>query len=256
MTGVDIQAAYFSPFHFLIYLTIIFGAMVVYYQWQWGKRCNNEVKVLLVQPDGSTNTEYAPKTGSYVALKVADSNSTRLWPINKLTTIELMYPGDGFIPNFLQKKIKTVILDAEDWEPMINRGSYTRMVASPDVVRALRDIATDYPDASDELNDLADGLATAPTRELVASPIILGNIMKEKVAELAVTVSKESLDNLSGIARKLERLPNATVTYVALGIVAVLVVVSLVLGVTGSGGLSFDQIVSDLAAIKRALGIP
>ena len=208
MTGADIQAAYFSPFHFILYLVIILVAMIIYYQWQWSKRCGTSVRVLVVQPGGDTETEYAPKSGNYVALPVPESNTVRLWPINKLSTIDMLYPGDGFIPRFLQKKIKTVIVDSEDWEPMLNRGSYSRNVASPDVVSAIRDLADDYTEAKDDLMSLADSLSTAPTRDMVASPAVLGNIMKEKVSELAVTISRETFDKMEGFYRKLDRLHN------------------------------------------------
>lgn len=247
MSGPDIQAAYFSPIHFLIYLTIIFAIMIAYYQWQWAKKCNTSVKVLVVRPDGSTDTEYAPKSSGYVALKNPDSSTTRLWPINKLSAIEMLYPGDGFIPVFLQKKIKTVIVDQEDWEPLLNRGSYTHNVASPDVVSKLRDLADDYPDIADEVNNLVDSLSTAPTRDLVASPAVLGNIMKEKVSELAVTVSRDTLDRLEGLNRRLDRLPNALFIYIGLGVVAVVCLIALV---------RILPVATDLAAIKGVLGIP
>lgn len=254
MTGADIQATYFSPFHFILYMVVIFVGMIIYYQWQWSKRCANSVRVLIVQPDGSTATQYAPKSGNYVALKVPESNSVRLWPINKLSSVEMLYPGDGFIPTFLQKKIKTVIVDAEDWEPMLNRGSYSRNVASPDVVAAIRDMADDYEDARSDLNSLADSLSTAPTRDMVASPAVLGNIMKEKVSELAVTISRETFDKLEGVTRKLDRIPNPIILYVVLGAIGVLMVVLLVKVAPSLSSLSTLQ--RDLSAIKQALGIP
>lgn len=252
MTGPEVQAAFFSPFHFIIYMVIVVTGMVVWYQWQWSKKVTRFIKVLVVKPDGSTDTEYAPKTGNYVALRIPESNSVRLWPISKLSAIEVLYPGDGFIPNFLQKKIRMVIVDVEDWEPMLNRGSYSRRVASPDVVRAIRDLADDYPDAADELTSLADDLATAPTRDMVASPTVLGNIMKEKVSELAVTISRDTFDKMEGISRKLDKLPNPTIVYVMLGAVIAICVIMLVR--SASGDLMTVQ--ADITAIKRALGVP
>lgn len=252
MTGPEVQAAFFSPFHFIIYMVIVVTVLVVWYQWQWSKKVTRFIKVLVVKPDGSTDTEYAPKTGNYVALRIPESNSVRLWPISKLSAIEVLYPGDGFIPNFLQKKIRMVIVDVEDWEPMLNRGSYSRRVASPDVVRAIRDMADDYPDAADELTSLADDLATAPTRDMVASPTVLGNIMKEKVSELAVTISRDTFDKMEGISRKLDKLPNPTIVYVMLGAVIAICVIMLVR--SASGDLMTVQ--ADITAIKRALGVP
>lgn len=254
MTGAEIQAAYFSPFHLILYMVIILTGMVVYYQWQWSKRCAHSVRVLVVQPDGSTETEYAPKAGNHVALRVPESNNVRLWPINKLSSIEMLYPGDGFIPNFLQKKIKTVIVDSEDWEPMLNRGSYSHNVASPDVVATIRDLADDLPGARAELSELADSLSTAPTRDMVASPAVLGNIMKEKVSELAVAISRETFDRLEGVSRRLDKLPNPLILYIGLGVIVVLMGITLVNLLPALSTLS--SLEADLGAIKQVLGIP
>ncbi len=252
MSGEQIQATYFSPFQFFMYLLLVLVIMVVCYQYAWSKKCNNFVKVLVVKPDGTTDTQYAPKSGGYVALKGLDSNTTRLWPINKLCAIEEMYPGDGFIPKFLQKKIKTVIVDEEDWEPLLNRGSYTAMVASPDVVAALRAIADRHPREARELNDLIVNLSTAPTRDMVASPAVLGNIMKEKVSEMAVTISKDTFDKMAGLTSAIAKMPNAIVVYLGLGIIAILLVV-VVVKVMGMGDVA--SITEGLEAIKNALGI-
>jgi hypothetical protein len=254
MTGAEIQAAYFSPFHLIMYLVIIFILMIVYYQWKWSKHCAENVRVLVVMPDGSTETEYAPKTGNYVALKVPESNTVRLWPINKLASVDMQYPGDGFIPGFLQKKIRMVIVDSEDWEPMLNRGSYSRMVASPDVVQILRDLADDYPDAKEALNDLADSVSTAATRDMIASPAVLGNILKEKVSELAVSISRETFDKLEGVTKRLDRMSKPTVIYVGLGVVAIMLVILLFNVIPALTQLS--TMASDLEAVKKVLGVP
>lgn len=250
MSGADIQAAYFSTFHLILYMVLIFGFMVVYYQWQWTKRCTRDVRVLVVQPDGSTDTEYAPKTGNYVALKIPESNSVRLWPINKLSSVEVLYPGDGFIPRFLQKKIKMVVVDAADWEPLLNRGSYAHDVASPDIVQAIRDLADDYPDAASDLNELADGLFTTPTRDLVASPAVLGNIMKEKVSELALTISRDTYDKMEGLSRKLDKVPNSVILYIGLAAAVGISVFVLINQMT-----SLATMQADLDAIKGTLGV-
>ena len=254
MSGEDIVATYFGPLNLIMYLVIILAIMVVIYQWQWTKKCANNVKVLVSMPDGSTETAYAPKSGNYVALPVPESNTVRLWPINKLSSVEVLYPGDGFIPMFLQKKIKMVIVDSEDWEPMLNRGSYSHLVASPDVVSAIRDIADDYKDAREDLNALADSLSTAPTRDMVASPAVLGNIMKEKVTELAVTISRETFDKMEGFTRKLDKLPNSLIIYVGLGAIAIMLVIVLVNLMPAMSAVS--ELKTTLAAIKAALGMP
>jgi len=258
MTGADIQATYFSPFMFILYLLIIVAVMIVYYQYVWSKRCNNSVKVLVVMPDGSTDTAYAPKQGNYVALPVPGSNTVRLWPINKLSSVEVLYPGDGFIPKLFQKKIKMVVVDAEDWEPMLNRGSYSHHVASPDVRDSIRDLADDYakdyPEVSSELSELANGLSTAATRDMVASPAVLGNIMKEKVSELAVTISRETFDKLEGVTRKLDKMANPLVLYIGLAAIAIVMVVFLVNMQSALSEVTSMQ--ADLDAIKQVLGVP
>ena len=254
MSAADIQATYFGPINFIMYLVIIFIGMVVFYQFQWSKKCANNVKVLVSMPDGSTEMHYAPKSGNYVALPVPESNSVRLWPISKLSSVEIPYPGDGFIPMFLQKKIRMVIVDSEDWEPMLNRGSYSHNVASPDVVSKIRDLAEDYPAAKGDLNELANSLSTAPTRDMVASPAVLGNIMKEKVSELAVTISRETFDRLEGFSRKFDRLPNPLIIYVGLGAIAIMLAIVLVNLMPAMSAVG--ELQSALTAIKAALGIP
>jgi hypothetical protein len=253
MTGEEIKAVYFSPLMYFLYLFVIMAVMVVIYQYQWAKKCNTQVRVLVVKADGSTDTEYAIKSGGYVALKTAESNTTRLWPINKLSAIETLYPGDGFIPSFMQKKIKTVIVDDEDWEPLLNRGSYTERVASPDVVKVLRVLADEHPKANLELTELADSISTAPTRDMVASPAVLGNIMKEKVSELAVTIAKDTFEKIDNISRKLASLPNAMVLYIGMGLILILLIVLLYQVMPALGGLKDAG--DNIKAIKDSLGI-
>jgi hypothetical protein len=166
----------------------------------------------------------------------------------------MLYPGDGFIPNFLQKKIKTAIVDVDDWEPMLNRGSYSHHVASPDVVSRIRDLAEDYPAARDELTSFADGLSTAATRDMVASPAVLGNIMKEKVSELAVTISRETFDKMEGFSRKFDKLPNPLILYIGLGVTVALSAVALF--ITWSSSSNMDEMIMIMRSIKQALGIP
>ncbi len=255
MTGPEIQAAYFTPVHYFFYLFTLFILMTIGYQWTWARKCQRFVKVLVVKPDGDTNTEYAPKSGGFVALKSPNSDTTRLWPINKLCAIEMLYPGDGFIPVFLQKKIKTVVVDEEDWEPLLNRGSYSVMVASPDVVRLLRNLADAHPDVAGEITDLADGLSTAPTRDMVASPAVLGNVMTEKVSEMAVTISKDTLDKLAGVMRKLENLPNALVLYIGLGVIIALLVYTVFKVVPSLQSMDVKAMADSIQQIKQALGV-
>jgi len=249
MTGAEVSAMYFSPFHVIIYMLIVLAVTMAYLLWKWSRHCDRKVKVLVVKTDGDTDTQYAPKSeGGFVALKAPGTNTTRLWPINKLSAIEMLYPGDGFIPRFLQKKIKTVIVDEEDWEPLLNRGSYSQMVASPDVVKELRAIAEGNPKVKERLNQFASNLTTAPTREMVASPAVLGNVIKEKASELAVTISKDTIDELRSIIRRLDQgLLKPMVLYGALVVLAIGLAYCVFLGIQSN---------ETIEAIKATLGVP
>jgi len=127
-------------------------------------------------------------------------------------------------------------------------------VASPDVVSKIRDLAEDYPDARSDLEEFAMSLSTAPTRDMVASPAVLGNIMKEKVSELAVTISRETFDRLEGFSRKFDRLPNPLIIYVGLGAIAIMLAIVLVNLMPAMSAVG--ELQSALTAIKAALGIP
>ena len=259
MTGAEIEANYFG-WHIITYLVIIVAVMIGVYQFLWMRKCNGFVKVLIVKSDGATETAYAPKSGGYVTLKSPTSNTTRLWPINKLSAIEMLYPGDGFIPVFLQKKIKTVIVDEEDWEPLLNRGSYSHRVASPDVVQTLRDmeegIREDQPELAESMTTFINSLSTAPTREMVASPAVIGNLFIEKFTEMAVTITKETFDRLEGITRKLDKLPNAVILYAGIGVLIILGIVLLMnSGAFGGEDVGLSDIQNDLQQIKDALGV-
>lgn len=127
----------------ILFTTIfaIFVMMVSYYQWRWHNKVDHFVKVIVRESDGSSTTDYAPKSGTSVTLTDPKTGLSKTWPFTDVCTIEMLYPGDGFIPVFLQKKIRTLIVDANDWEPLLNRGSYSEGVASPDVKEQVHDLA-------------------------------------------------------------------------------------------------------------------
>lgn len=256
MTGAEVQANYFTPFHYFVYLTAIFILMVVYYEWQWANKVRDYVKVIVVKSDGGTDTHYAPKDGNTVSITNPKTGTTKLWPITKLSTIDTLYPGDGFVPVFLQKQIRTTIVDEVDWEPLLNRGAYSEGVASPDVKRALQIIANSIADEKlkSTLLQLADGLKTAPTREMIASPAVLGNIAKEKISELAVTVAKDIMHPLEEAIKKLGRQVNPTVVYIGLGLVVILGVYT-VYQLNQMANADVSSLANDIAVIKKALGI-
>jgi len=250
-----------SPVAYGFYLGAIFVLMVLYYEWAWTRKCRNFVRVLVVKHDGTTETEYAPKQGAYVSLKQKDSATLKLWPINELATVEMLYPGDGFIPDFLQKKIRMVIVSEADWEPLLNRGAYNELVASPDVVEKLKLLAeymkTNDADLANEIDTYADTLTTAPTRDMIASPALLGNLVKEKVSEMVVAIASESLDKLDNIIRKLEKVPNAWVLYIMVGAAVLFSLIAMikVLTISGGGAHQMEEIKTGVQMLQQHFGL-
>ena len=261
MTGADVNA-WFTPFHYFVYLGIILIGMILSYQWKWAQKVDKYVKLIVVKPDGSSDTDYALKEGSSVAITNPKTGTVKLWPITDVATIEMLYPGDGFIPVFLQKKIRTTIVDENDWEPLLNRGAYSDNVASPDVKAKLREIAETLDEEDKtrkQLLALSEGLKTAPTREMIGSPAILGNIAKEKVSELAVTVAKDVMNPLQEAIKKLGKQLNPTIVYIGLGLVAILLVYAVfqlqMVSNTGIGDVDIGKLTKDVELIKQALGV-
>lgn len=253
MTGAEIQSTYFSPLMYGLYLAIILFVAVLYYQWTWSKKVREQVKVIVVKADGDTDTVYAPKVGSSVTITNPNSKSVRTWPIDKVCFIEELYPGDGFIPKFLQKKIKTVIVDEVDWEPLLNRGAYSENVASPDVVAKLRELASAHPALSVALLGLAGNLHIAPTRKMIASPAMFGNLINEKITEAVLTVNKETFEKLDAILNRLGKAINPTIVYILIGLTLILSVVGVFFTKSQSGEIS--KIGSQMEEVKKALGI-
>jgi len=256
MTGAEVQASYFTPLHYLLYLGIIFVLMVVWYLWKWAKDCRENVLVLEVHSDGSTSKHLVPKEGSNVTLKSPkDEGTGKTWVINQLATIDMLYPGVSFVPEFVQRSIKMVIVDDSDWEPLLNRGSYNENVASPDVKKALALLAeTDGldGDVQTKLKEFAENLNTAPTRAMIASPSMLFNLINEKITEAVITINKEVLDSIGSLMKRLDKMPNPTIIYVGLGLILILTIYNTFAG--GSGDVS--KIADDVIKIKQSLGIP
>lgn len=264
MTAEAVQQMWFSPIAYIAYLGGLLVLMVLYYQWRWSKRCDHDIKVVEVKADGSSEVHYAPKQGSSVAITNPHTGTTKLWPITDLSSFDMIYPGDGFIPTFLQKKIRTTVVDELDWEPMLNRSAYNEMVASPDVKDVLTAIANSLPSKDKNrkrLLELAGGLKAASTREMIANPAVLGNIAKEKVSELAVAVARDIVNPLQEAIKRLKPPPNAMIVYLGLGLIGILLVVAVYLlfslnqqlgSVQGQG---LTDLVNNIAKIMRALGI-
>lgn len=247
-------SAWFTPFHYFVYLGTLFVGMVVYYQWKWSRICKKNIQVLVVQQGGGGEFQLAQKAGGEVSINNPNTNSVRTWPVNELATIDVLYPGVGFIPAFLQKTIRMAIVHEGDWEPLLNRSPHMLKVASPDLVTALEDIAKQSDDSVNKaITKILDGVQTSPTREMIASPAVLGNLMHEKITEAVITVNKEMIDSIAMLTRRLSKLINPMVVYVGLGLVLILLVFSIYQGMQPA--VSQQEMIDELNLIKQALGI-
>jgi len=246
---------WFQPWHFFLYLFFIFVVMVVYYQWRWAKTCKENIQVLVAQTGGGGDFRLAPKTSAgEISLKNPNSDSVRTWALNELATIEVPYPGVGFVPTFLQKTIRLAIVNEGDWEPMLNRSPHMEKVASPDVVDFLIDLSHQIEDdpTRKRIEKLVSGISTGSTREMIASPAVLGNLIHEKITESVMTVNKEVMDRVEGLMRRLNKLPSSTIVYVGLGLalVGIIVIIAQLNNLQGS-----QEVLDKLDTIQKALGI-
>lgn len=216
--------AWFTPFHYIVYLGTVFIAMVVYCQWKWSKTCKNNIQVLVAQQGGGGEFFLAPKNGGEVTIKNPHTGTNRTWAVNELATIDVLYPGVGFVPAFLQKSIRMAIVSEGDWEPLLNRSPHLKKVASPDMVLSLNKIIESCKDEAikDRLSALLEGVSTAPTREMIASPAVLGNLMHEKITEAVITVNKEVVDSIANLVNKFKAMVNPYVVYIGLGLIVIL----------------------------------
>jgi len=214
--------SWFTPFHYIVYLGTLFIGMVVYYQWKWAKICKNNIQVLVAQQGGGGAFELAPKEGGSVTLKQGET--TRTWMINELATIDVLYPGVGFIPAFMQKTIRMAIVNEGDWEPMLNRSPHRENIASPDVVEFLEQLASEYPALATRINNVASNLSTGPTRELIADPASLGSLMSSTVMKALATVSNDLMDVLKSVNDKLGKRDSLSpmIVYIGLGVIVAL----------------------------------
>lgn len=174
---VEAINAYFTPLDYFFYLMTLLVIMVVYYQWKWSKVCKNNVLILVQRSDGHGDYELAPQDGGSVT--IGKDDKARTWPINELATIDVPYPGVGFIPRFMQKQIRMVVVAETDWEPITNR---------------------------------------SPDREMIASPAFLANLIHEKITAAVITINKEMWDSLTTLTQKLNKILSPTVFYIGIGL--------------------------------------
>ncbi len=255
-----IEATYFAPWHIGLYLFVVFVIMVVYFEWKWAKTCKNYIQVLVAQQGGGGDFFLAPKTGGSVEIINPKTEEVRIWPVNELATIEVPYPGVGFVPAFLQKTIRLAIVNEGDWEPMLNRSPHRDKIASPDVVEFLQSLAEESEDAKKKaaILKMVKGLATGPTREMIADPAILGSLMRSSVMKALATVSTDLVELLKSVNAKLGKTGglNPLYVYVVLGLILILLAVTLyqIMPIMSSIG-DLGNLSDKLDAIMKALGV-
>ena len=239
--------SWFTPFHYIVYLDVVFVAMVVYYQWKWAKICKSSIQLLKAERGGGGSFELVPKTGDG-SISLTQGDITHTWMINELATIDVLYPGVGFVPAFLQKTIRMAIVNEGDWEPMLNRSPHRENIASPDVVEFLVQLAEENPQLAGRIQSVASKLSTGPTRELIADPASLGSLMSSTVMKALATVSNDLMDVLKSVNERLGKKVglNPTFVYIGLGLAIVLAGVA--------AFMAYSQ-GANIQAIMDALGI-
>jgi len=250
--------AWFTPFHYFVYLGVILVILIISLQISWTKACDTKALLLIKMASGGGRNVLVPKDKGSITLEDPKTHKRKMWPINDLATITVGYPGLGLIPRFLQKTITMCIVDEEDWEPMLNRSAYVNNVASPDIITELKRIAAvSEGETKKRLEALTKPLHTAPTRAMIASPAVLGNLMNEKITEAVMTVTKEVMESLEALVKKLSKLVNPTVVYIGLGLILILVAFMVYKVLPALEGLeNLAKAGNDLTLIKKSLGIP
>ncbi len=246
-----------SPVFVLVALaamvTVTFSVMFIVLSWRWNRTTQEKTLVLVAGMTGGGRFMLADKNGGEVSVPDPRSATIRTWPVNELATIDVPYPGVAFVPEFLQKKIRMAIVNEGDWEPMLNRSPHRENIASPDVVSLLESIRDNENTPEDVRGVLAARiakLATGPTREMIASPAVIGNLLHEKITEAVLAVNKEIIDTLSGLVQRLsEATVRPIVFYICIGIVIIVGLVNTVVGFQTLG------IKDEIMRIENALGI-
>lgn len=155
--------AWFTPFHFFVYLGIIFVIMICWLQMRWDKESRTNILVLLQKAKGDGDYYLVPIDDNKVNLVNKNTGESKLWGINELSTITVPYPAIGFLPRFLLKQIKLVVLSDETWEPITNR--------------------------------------SREGKTLVMTPKFIGNLVNEQITKALAMVNQEMLDFIKGIGK-------------------------------------------------------
>jgi len=227
---IDVGSGLLNALMYMGPMAVIGGLVAMYF---WERTARLKVKVILVKTAGGTDVHYADKEGDSVTLNNPKTKWSGTWPISDLATIPLPYPDlAGLLPRFLQREIQTAIFVEGDLEPLLNRSAHRYNVASPNVVNALREALGMLPDNAegDKLTAQMEGIlantATGPTRELVASPDWVGSLRKSTALNALASVSDDLMDALKQIRNQLARFSGLNSTYVYIGLVLIIILLS------------------------------
>ena len=238
----------------LLYLGIPFVLMTFYLQWKWARTCDRNIQVLVAQRGGGGKYTLAPKAGGEVSIGNPSTGETRTWPINELATIDVPYPGLGFLPRFLQKSIRLAIVNEGDWEPMLNRSPHKRKIASPDVVDFLLSIVAESDEPTKKaVTKYANELSTGPTREMIADPATLGALGQSTIMKALATVSDDLVDSIKKLRSQLSRIAGINPTIIYLGLFAIGALVIFL--VYNAMQMDLGDMSSKIDAIHESLGI-
>jgi hypothetical protein len=233
----------------VLFLGIPFVLGVFYLQWRWANTCSKNVRVLVALKGGGGQWALAPKEGGEVTITNKTTGEARTWAVNELSTIEVLYPGVGFVPAFMQKTIRMAIVNEGDWEPVLNRSPHRKMIASPDVVEYIRSLGGNNEKMKANIDNFLSKISTGPTREMVASPEMLGSLMQNGVLRALAQMSNEFMETLKGVNEKLSRLAGSSpmlIMYIMTGIVIVGIIYAIINQIKLGG---------EIDLIKNALGI-
>jgi len=227
--------------------------LIFFAQWQWAKTCEKNIRVLVAQKTGGGRFFNAPKAGGDVTIKNTETGDVRAWPINELATIEVPYPGVGWVPKFLQKTIRLAIVNEGDWEPMLNRSPHQQRVASPDVIEFMQSIAKKSPELEPIISKYLSKVSSGSTREMIADPAILGALKQSTVMKALAQVSDELVEAIKSLRAQLTRVGglNPMLVYIVLIAAVGVGIAGLVLTIKGGGA----DMMSKIDAIYKALGI-
>lgn len=207
----------------LIFMGIPLIPLILFAMWKWERTCRLKIKVLVCTLDGDTQTHYVERAGGKVTIENKKLGIVRTWAINELATINQPYPELGILPRFLQREIQTVILSEGDWEPLLNRSPHRDDIVSPNVLNVLLAANKQIEDEKlkTEIDRILNTASTAPTREMIARPDVLGALQKTETLKAIVNVSDDIMQSLKEIKNQLIRFVSLNPTFIYLGLAAI-----------------------------------